>query len=165
MYNDEFRFPLAEGDLDQPGVSASVTRKITIKKRKAAEAVEIEEVKQQEADAKRRKEQGIPDDPPSSCLDFWTCNNEVLIRHHRTPRTTLYVPTEDECPVPLKWIDVTRFTQTSLDGASNNTIDDLWITNDATDLTEYWTGRTRFHLLKPAPPKGWNWQEVRLTKG
>ena len=71
MYNDEFRFPLAEGDLDQPGVSASVTRKITIKKRKAAEAVEVEEVKQQEADAKRRKEQGIPDDPPSSCLDFW----------------------------------------------------------------------------------------------
>ena len=51
----------------------------------------------------------------------------------------MYVLTKGECPIPLKWIDVTRFTQTSLDGASNSTIDDLWMNDGGTDLIEYWT--------------------------
>jgi hypothetical protein len=56
LYNDKIIFLLIGGDLEQPGVHAAVTRKITVRKRKIAEAVEAEETKQQEADAKRKKE-------------------------------------------------------------------------------------------------------------
>ena len=168
LYNGKHRFPLAEGDLDQPGVTSSITRKIKIRKRKIAEASEAAEKEAQEADAKRRKDLGLPDDPSSANQDFWTCNREFITIHHRTPRTSLFIPTDQNCPFPIKWIDVTRFTQTSIDAASLNKIDDLWFDGTNTvecNLDQEWIGRTRFTLLKPAPPKGWVWQDGRLTKG
>ena len=36
-------------------------------------------------------------------------------RHHVGPRVKLYVPREESSPIPLKYIDVTRTTYTSLD--------------------------------------------------
>ena len=134
LYNGKHRFPLAEGDLDQPGITSSITRKIKLKKAKIAEAVEIKEKELQEADAKRRKELGIPDDPSSANADFWTCNQDFITCHHRTPRSSLFIPTDSNCPFPLKWIDVTRFTQTSLDSESMSKIDDLW--NDGKSVVE-----------------------------
>ena len=38
-----------------------------------------------------------------------------VYRHHLEPRVKLYVPREASFPVPLKYIDVTRTTSTSLD--------------------------------------------------
>ena len=70
LYNGNHRSPLAEGDLDQPGISSSVTRKIKLKKAKIAEAVGVKEEELQEADAKGRGGFGIPDDPSSANADF-----------------------------------------------------------------------------------------------
>ena len=42
------------------------------------------------------------------------------------PRVKLYVPTEESFPIPLKYIDVTRTTDTSLDVMSEKHIDDYW---------------------------------------
>ena len=40
---------------------------------------------------------------------------EFINRHHVEPRVKLYMPKEESFLLPLKYIDVTRNTQTSLD--------------------------------------------------
>ena len=42
--------------------------------------------------------------------DFWTTNGNVLVCHHRVPRTNLFTPSDPECPLPTKYPDVTRRT-------------------------------------------------------
>ena len=54
------------------------------------------------------------DDEEAKC-DFWTITGESIYRHHVVPRVKLYVPKEESFPIPLKYIDVTRTTYTSLD--------------------------------------------------
>ena len=47
--------------------------------------------------------------------DIWTITGEFIYRHHVVPSVKLYVPREETFPVPMKYIDVTRQTHTSLD--------------------------------------------------
>ena len=47
--------------------------------------------------------------------DFWTITGGFIYRHLVVPRVKLYVPKEKSFPVPLKYIDATRTTCTSLD--------------------------------------------------
>ena len=47
--------------------------------------------------------------------DFWSITGDFIYRHHVEPRVKLYMPKEEPFPVPLKNIDVTRNTHTSLD--------------------------------------------------
>ena len=59
--------------------------------------------------------------------DYWTVSGDMLTRHHVRERTQLYQPSElDGCPIPLKYIDVTRETRTSLDVAEEAQIRDIW---------------------------------------
>ena len=46
--------------------------------------------------------------------DFWSVTGDFRNRHHVEPRVKLYMPKEESFPVPLKYIDVTRTTHTSL---------------------------------------------------
>ena len=43
-------------------------------------------------------------------VDFWTCPGDVLMVHHVVPRSTLFIPTDENCPPPFKYFDVTRRT-------------------------------------------------------
>ena len=45
--------------------------------------------------------------------DFWSISGDFIYRHHVDPRVKLYVPTEESFPVPLKYIDVARTTDTN----------------------------------------------------
>ena len=45
--------------------------------------------------------------------DFWSLSGSFIYRHHVEPRVKLYSPTEESFPIPLKYIDVTRFTHTN----------------------------------------------------
>ena len=36
-------------------------------------------------------------------------------RHHMEPRIKLYMPKEESVPIPMKYVDVTRTTHSSLD--------------------------------------------------
>ena len=47
--------------------------------------------------------------------DYWSIAGDFIYRHHVEPRAKLYVPKEESFPVPLKYIDATRNTHTSLD--------------------------------------------------
>ena len=84
----------------------------------------------------RREEQGIlqgePDKFSSNTLqqsqqddstrddteakyDFWPITGDFIYRHHVEPRVKLYVPKEESFSIPVKYIDVSRHTRTSLD--------------------------------------------------
>ena len=100
---------------------------------------------------------------------------DMLIRHHRHQRLQLFVPDDQNLPIPLKYIDVTRQTETSLDSPSEKFIQDYWnVPRDNPaggdpmqadrQLSEPWTGRTIFNLLRQPPPEGWEWVSGRLTK-
>ena len=56
--------------------------------------------------------------------DSWSITGEFIYRHHVEPRDKLYVPKEESFPIPLKYIDVTRTTHTSLDVLLEKHIDD-----------------------------------------
>ena len=49
-----------------------------------------------------------------------------IYRHHVEPRVNLYVPREASFFFPLKYIDVTRTTDTTLDVMSEKRIEDYW---------------------------------------
>ena len=70
------------------------------------------------------------------------------------PRVKLYVPTEESFPTPLKYIDVTRNTDTTLDVMSEKHIADYRNVDGEKELSDAWTGFTRFVLLKERPPDG-----------
>ena len=56
--------------------------------------------------------------------DLWFSSGNYIYRHHVEPRVSLYVPREASFPIPLKYIDVTRATSTSLHVMLEKNIDD-----------------------------------------
>ena len=51
--------------------------------------------------------------------DHWTFQGEQLVRHHKQERHKMFVPTDANCPLPLKYLDVQRYTKTDFDHASD----------------------------------------------
>ena len=76
--------------------------------------------------------------------DFWTITGDFIYRHHEEPRVKLYMPTEESFLVPLKYIDVTRTTHTSLGVLLEKHIEDYWNVDGEKELSDAWTGFTRF---------------------
>ena len=52
--------------------------------------------------------------------DFWAMSGDVITRYHRSPRQHLYTPQESDFPIPLKYVDVHRHTETDLDSPSEH---------------------------------------------
>ena len=72
-------------------------------------------------------------------------SQETLVyRHHVEPTVKLYVPAEESYLVPLKYIDVTRTADTSVDVMLEKHIDDNWNVNGNRELPNAWTGFMRF---------------------
>ena len=67
------------------------------------------------------------------------------------PRVKLYVPREESFLVPLKHIDVARTTYTSLDVMLEKNIEDYWNVDGDRELSDAWTGFTRFILVNERP--------------
>ena len=62
--------------------------------------------------------------------DFWSMpNHDILVRNHVIPRTELYVPTDAECPLPVRYLDILRTTKTVLDHADHQEVNDHWTEN------------------------------------
>ena len=85
-------------------------------------------------------------------------------RHHVELRVKLYMPREESFRVPLKYIDVTRNTHTSLDVLLEKNIDDYWNVDGDRELSDTWTRFTNFTMLKEKPPDGYTWSGERLTR-
>ena len=95
---------------------------------------------------------------------FWSLSGNCIYRHHVEPRVKLYTPREESFPVPLKYTDVSRNTQTNLDVMQESRIHDYWNIDGSRDLSASWTGFTQFTLLSGKPPEGYTWSGWRLTK-
>ena len=65
------------------------------------------------------------------------------------------MPKEESFPVPSKYIDVTRTTDTSLDVLLEKHIDDHWNVDGERELSDAWTGFTRFFIERERPPDGY----------
>ena len=96
--------------------------------------------------------------------DFWSMSGNFIYRHHVEPRVKLYSPREESFPIPLKYIDVSRTTHTNLDVKQEKRIDVFWNIDGSRDLSDPWTGFTRFTPLEEKPPNGYIWSPVRLTR-
>ena len=96
--------------------------------------------------------------------DFWSMSGNFIYRRHVEPRVKLYSPREESFPIPLKYIDVTRTTHTTLDVKQEKRIDDYWNIDGSRDLSDPWTCFTQFTLLEEKPPDGYMWSGERLTR-
>ena len=95
--------------------------------------------------------------------DEWSVTRDLIITHN-TPCTTLFVPTDENCPMPTKYIDILRSTETDLDDLSESRIQHYWTSSGDKELSSAWMGRTTFDLLRPRPLVGYSYVEGRLTK-
>ena len=80
------------------------------------------------------------------------------------PRVKLYVPRKESFPLPLKYIDVTWTTDTSLDVMLEKHVEDFWNVDEDRELSDEWTGFTRFTFLSEKSPHGYTWSGKRLTR-
>ena len=83
--------------------------------------------------------------------DWWEFRESagVLIRHHVTPRTTLFRPTAwNGCPISPSMLDYTRVTEVKYvsGGVDTETSDWHGPQSGALALERLWTGRTTFTL-------------------
>ena len=91
-------------------------------------------------------------DASEAINDFWSMSGNFIYRHHVEPRVKLYSPRGESFPIPLKYIDVTRTTHTNLDVKQEKRIDDYWNIDGFRDLSDPWTGFTRFFSWKKKLP-------------
>ena len=84
--------------------------------------------------------------------DFWSMQGNFIYRHVE-PRVKLYSPREESFPIPLKYIDVSRTTHTNLDVKQETRIDDYWNIDGSRELSDPWTGFTRFISLEEKPSR------------
>ena len=73
------------------------------------------------------------------------------------------MPKEESFRIPLKYIDVTRTTYTSLNVLWEK-MEDYWNVDGERELSDAWTGFTRLILLNERPPVGYTWSGERLTR-
>ena len=74
------------------------------------------------------------------------------------------MPKEFSFPIPLKYIDVVRRTNTTLDVLLESRTDDYWNVDGDRMLSEPWTCFTQFTIWSEKPPDGYTWSGGRLTK-
>ena len=164
---DEFLCLLVEGNLKQPGTDVKKRKKLIKPKPKDGEEPSAEqETEESEIDNEPAGGNSEHEDQPDlEDQDTWTVTDDLLIRHQKNPRTRLYYPVESDLPIPLKYIDIMRVTETDIEDKVESRITDHWINAEGNlTLSSPWVGRTMFHLLRPNPPAGYKWIAGRLTK-
>ena len=84
--------------------------------------------------------------------------------HHNTPRVQLFVPTDENSPIPVQYLDILRTTKTDLEDSLEVNTKDFWTKDGNRSLSSEWTGETMFRILRPIPPPNHEWVDGRLTK-
>ena len=127
MKDGRFIFPFTNGDLNHPGFKATEMSRRKVKRDGQQREKEKEEEEKNKLEDKlkaEKEEKQEQRDIHMKAEDFWTLNSSFITRHHKRPRFEKYDPTEADCPMPLKWFDVMRFTSTSPPEAGMRSIDD-----------------------------------------
>ena len=129
VWTKPFRFPLAEGICKQPPTKTSDKSQSRSRARKSRvwdDPPAAGDREQETADEPKEGGQAEGDlVPPAEQQDYWKLTRDLLIRYHVTPRTSLYVPTDEDCPLPVKYLDVMRTTVTDMENQEEAHIEDL----------------------------------------
>ena len=161
----KFIFPVADGTVKIIGGERHLrTSTLTRERPERGEESEICDGNSDEWYAPSNHEEDSTRDDEEARDDFWTIIGEFIYRHHVVPRVKLYVPQEETFPIPMKYIDVTRTTYTSLDVMLEKHIEDHWNVVGERELSDARTGFSRFTLLNERPPEGYSWSGGRLTR-
>ena len=79
-------------------------------------------------------------------------------------RTSTLIRDRPDFPVPLRYIDVTRTTDTTLGVLLVKNIEDYRNVDGDRELSDAWTGFRRFTISSERPPDGYTWSRARLTR-
>ena len=71
---------------------------------------------------------------------------KFIYRHHEDTRLKLCDTDNETFPIPVKYADVMRQTQTSIKNVCENIINELWTEAKGVTLSEEWTGTTSFQI-------------------
>ena len=113
MSGEKFTFPIADGTVKLSGREQRLrTPTLTRDRLERGEEQEILQGESEGSSSTPRQDSLWYDGEAKS--DFRTITREFIYRHHVEPRVKLYVPKEESFLIPLKYIDVTRTTHTSL---------------------------------------------------
>ena len=149
------RFPLAEQWLRQPrgtNYSGLFERALDTEVEKVNWDDDPEDNKSKEADStKSSTEESVAKDNET---DFWTVTPDRLVRHHREPRRTPYVPESHDFPIQMRFLDAVRITYTNLPSQAETAVEDYSTEDPIIEYSDDWTGSTVFEILRPKPPKG-----------
>ena len=96
--------------------------------------------------------------------DFWSIQGDFTHRHQIELTVQFFVPGEESFPTSLKYIDVIKSPQTDLDVAQEKRIYDYWDVDKNRNLSDSWTGFTRFTLLNETLSRGFSWSGGRTDK-
>ena len=158
----ESMFPIADGRIKTPGGDQDLRTSTLIRPRPIQGEGNIDFLGESEGSLPQPQD-SFPD-AGEAINDFWSMSGNFIYRHHVEPRVKLYSPREESLPIPLKYIDVSRTTHTNLDVKQEKRIDDYWNIDGSRDLSDSWTGFTRFTLLEEKPPDGYMWSWERSTR-
>ena len=165
MSGEKFLFPFADGTVKPSGGDQVLRTSTLIWDR--PERGEEREVFRGESDGLSSPtplQDDSPRDDAEAKNDIWSTMGDFVYRHHVEPRVKLYMPKEESFLIPLKYIDVTRNTDTSLDVLLEKNIDVYWNVDGERELSDAWTGFTRFILLNERPREEFSWSGERLTR-
>ena len=118
MSGEKFILPVADGTVKTPGGDRRLRTSTLVPDR--PERGKEQEVFRGKSDGLHSptplQDDSTRDDAEAK-NDFWSITGpgDLIYRHHVEPRVKLYMPKEETFPFPLKYIDVTRTTHTSLD--------------------------------------------------
>ena len=159
----EFTFPGADGRIKTPGGNQELRTSTLVRPRPIQGENNIDFLGESEVSPPSPPQDSYPD-AGEARNDFWSMSGNFIYRHHVEPRVKLYSPREESFPIPLKYIDVSRTTQTNLDVMQERRIDDYWNIDGSRDLSGSWTGSSQFTPLSGKPPDGFLWSGEETDK-
>ena len=130
----EFIFPIADGRIKTPGGDQELRTSTLAPHRPIRGEGHVDFLGESEGSLPQPHD-SFPD-AGEAINDFWSMSGSFIYRHHVEPRVKLYSPREESFPVPLKYIDVTRTTQTNLDVKQEKRNDDYWNIDGSRDLSD-----------------------------
>ena len=144
--NGEFIFPIADGRIKLSGGDQELRTPTLIREHPIRGEGHVDFLGESEGSLPQPQD-SLPD-ASEAINDSWSMSGNFIYRHHVEPRVKLYSPREESFPIPLKYIDVSRTSQTNLDVMHESRIDDYWNIDGSRDLSDSWTGFTQFIYWK-----------------
>ena len=109
----QFNFPAADGRIKLSGRNQELRTSTLLRERPIRGESHVDFLGESEASLSPPHD-SLPD-AGEAINDFWSMSGNFKNRHHVEPRVKLYSPREESFPIPLKYIDVSRTTGTSMD--------------------------------------------------